>query len=146
MQLNSDMVVLNACETGLGEQISGEGVIGLAWAFFFTGVKSVVASLWSVNDAYTADFMVEFYKNIKAGKTKSESLRNAKLKFLDNKLTADPFFWAPFVSYGVDDPLYFPEEKRKKKIVIGLSSAGVVAIILAFWWRRRQTRTLSQAA
>ena len=66
------MIILSACETGLGENISGEGVIGLARSLFLTGVESVVASLWSVNDACSADFMLEFYKNGKYGKSKRE--------------------------------------------------------------------------
>ena len=137
LPISAEMVVLSACETGLGENISGEGVIGLARSFFLTGVESVVASLWSVNDASSADFMLEFYKQIKDGKSKSASLRAGKLKLIENKITADPFFWAPFVSYGTDDPLFYPKKERLHKTI---TFCGILLLLLggAAFYRRRK--------
>ena len=134
------MVVLSACETGLGENISGEGVIGLARSFFLTGFESVVASLRPVSDASSADFMLEFYKHIKDGKSKSESLRVGKLKLIENKITADPFFWAPFVSYGTDDPLFYPKKERLNKAII---FGGTLLLLLcgATIYKRRKKVT-----
>ena len=137
LPITAEMVVLSACETGLGENISGEGVIGLARSFFLTGVECVVASLWSVNDASSADFMLEFYKHIKDGESKSASLRAGKLKLIENKITADPFFWAPFVSYGTDDPLFYPKKERLNKAII-FGAALLLFLCGATIYKRRK--------
>ena len=102
MPVNADLVVLSACETGIGEQQRGEGVLSLARAFAFAGAKSIVASLWSVNDQSTMQIMDNFYKEIKAGKPKNIALANAKRSYLlqNPGLGAHPFFWAGFVALG----------------------------------------------
>jgi len=108
MKLNSDLVVLSACETGLGKIEDGEGVAGLTRAFMYAGAPSIVVSLWSVESGSTAQMMEEFYRNLLAGKNKAEALRQAKLTLMkeDNKLEgvnisySHPFFWAPFVLMG----------------------------------------------
>ena len=92
------MVVLSACETGIGKLQRGEGIISLARAFAYAGAKSIVTSLWSVNDQKTKDLMLLFYKNLRKGKSKSEALREAKLSFIakNDNPNAHPFFWAGF--------------------------------------------------
>jgi CHAT domain-containing protein len=102
LPVNADLVVLSACETGIGEQQRGEGVLSLARAFAFAGAKSIVASLWSVNDQSTMQIMDNFYKEIKAGKPKNIALANAKRSYLlqNPGLGAHPFFWAGFVALG----------------------------------------------
>ena len=87
LQLDADLVVLSACQTGLGKHLGGEGIVGLSTAFFFAGTPSLVMSLWNVPDAPTALLMHRFYSNLKAGKTKAAALREAK-KWLRN-LTLD---------------------------------------------------------
>jgi CHAT domain-containing protein/tetratricopeptide (TPR) repeat protein len=100
--LNADMVVLSACETGIGSLYGGEGVFSLARAFAFAGAKSVFTTLWQINDEKTKDLIIYFYKYLKKGETKDEALRNAKLKFLKrNKGEAlHPFFWAGMIGIG----------------------------------------------
>jgi CHAT domain-containing protein len=71
-------VVLSACQTGLGKELRGEGVVGLSTAFFFAGTPSLVMSLWNVSDVSTALLMRRFYGNLKAGQTKAAALREAK--------------------------------------------------------------------
>lgn len=102
LTLNADLVVLSACETGIGQLQRGEGIISLARAFAYSGAKSIVTSLWSVNDAKTKDLMLLFYKNLKKGKTKDGALREAKLSFMDKNThpNAHPFFWAGFIGIG----------------------------------------------
>lgn len=101
MRLNADMVVLSACETGIGELQKGEGVISLARGFSYAGAKSIITTLWSVNDAKTKELMEHFYTYIKMGKTKDAALRQAKLDFIDQySHAAHPFFWASFISIG----------------------------------------------
>ena len=98
LKLNADLVVLSACETGLGKEIKGEGLMSLMRAFMYAGTPSVVVSLWNVNDESAADLMIRFYRNLKTGMSKSEALRQAQLETIrDNGF---PFFWAPFVLVG----------------------------------------------
>lgn len=101
LKLNADLVLLSACETGIGEQQRGEGVVSLARAFAFAGAKSIVASLWSVNDKSTMQVMDNFYAELKSGKTKNIALANAKRQYLEkNPGQMHPFYWAAFVAVG----------------------------------------------
>ena len=102
MNLRSDMVVLSACETALGQRSDGEGVLGLTWALFVAGTPTSVVSQWSVDDTSTGKLMVEFYRNLRAneGLTKAESLRLAQLQLMQTKGYEHPFYWAPFVIVG----------------------------------------------
>lgn len=107
MTLNADMVVLSACESGLGKLKRGEGVISLARAFAYAGAKSVFTSLWAVNDEKTMELMLLFYKNIKKGMDKSEALQAAKLTFIEKQshTNAHPFYWAAFIGIGDMRPI-----------------------------------------
>lgn len=101
LQMPCDLVTLSACETGLGKFSPGEGLIGLTRSFFYAGSKSIVVSLWKVQDNSTALFMKYFYSEIlKNGKSKTEALRSAKLKMLKDKKFDSPYFWAPFILSG----------------------------------------------
>jgi len=108
MELSADLVVLSACETGLGEIKRGEGVIGLTRAFMYAGSPSVVVSLWSVESGSTAKFMEIFYGNLNSGMTKGEALRQAKISFMKETDVVNgekisyghPFFWGPFILMG----------------------------------------------
>lgn len=96
---DAELVVLSACQTGKGEMKKTEGVVGLTRAVMYAGSDAVVVSLWNVSDEGTKDLMIQFFDNILNKKmTKSEALRDAKLKFIKNKRT--PFIWSPFVMYG----------------------------------------------
>ena len=105
MNLNADMVVLSACETGLGELQKGEGIISLARAFTYAGAKSTINSLWNVNDVSTKLLMEQFYKNIKDGKPKDQALHEAKLSYLEYEEMDAPFFWASFIAMGNMEPI-----------------------------------------
>lgn len=109
MKLNADMVVLSACNTGSGEIASGEGVMSLGRAFVSSGVNSMVLTRWQVSDNFTPQIIRTFYQELKKGKRKSEALRIAKLKFLENgdNITAKPFYWSAFYVLGNDSPIYF---------------------------------------
>ncbi len=108
LKLNAEMVVLSACESGIGELQRGEGVISLARGFSYAGAKSILTTLWSVNDKETKKLMESFYLNIKAGMGKDEALHNAKLDFINNRShhSAHPFYWAAFVPLGNMEPIY----------------------------------------
>jgi CHAT domain-containing protein len=100
--LNSRLVMLSACETGLGKQKKGEGVIGLTRAFLYAGTPTVGVSLWSVNDNSTAQLMTDFYKRLLATPDGSPStaMRGAQTAMIAGKKYASPYYWAPFVLVG----------------------------------------------
>jgi CHAT domain-containing protein/Tfp pilus assembly protein PilF len=100
LKLNADLVVLSACETGLGKQVKGEGLVGLTHAFFYAGTPSILVSLWKVQDRSTADLMVNLYQQLDMDKDKAEALRMAKLQLIQQKRYAHPYYWAPFVLTG----------------------------------------------
>lgn len=100
VRLNADLVTLSACKTGLGKELAGEGLLGLTWAFQYAGARSVLASLWEVNDASTAELMKRFYRYLARGTGKAEALRRAQLDLLRRPATSAPFFWAAFQLSG----------------------------------------------
>ena len=100
LDLDADLVVLSACETGLGKQVSGEGLIGLSRAFFYAGASSLLVSLWNVAEVSTPDLMVSFYRQLESA-DKGEALRRAKLEMIaKGGAYAHPFYWSPFVLVG----------------------------------------------
>ena len=98
MNLNADLVVLSACDTGRG-RITGDGVVGLSRAFISAGAPSVVVSLWAVSDESTAALMVEFYNQLDQGQDKAQALRQAMLTMLQ-QYPEDPKHWAAFTLIG----------------------------------------------
>jgi CHAT domain-containing protein len=107
LKLGSPLVMLSACETGLGKEKRGEGVMGLTRAFLYAGAPTVGVSLWSVADKSTADLMTDFYKRLLSspgsasiGGSPSAAMRNAQLAMINGKKYSAPFYWAPFVLVG----------------------------------------------
>jgi CHAT domain-containing protein/Tfp pilus assembly protein PilF len=98
LQLNADLVVLSACETGRGRLYAGEGVTGLARAFLYAGSRGVVCSLWAVDDRETATFMAHLYGGLKDGRAAADALRAAKLEMI--RAGNPPVYWAPFILIG----------------------------------------------
>jgi CHAT domain-containing protein/tetratricopeptide (TPR) repeat protein len=100
LKLSADLVVLSACQTALGKEVTGEGLIGLTRAFFYAGVPSLVVSLWNVVDVHTPDFMLDFYEEMDSRHDKSRALQKAKLDLISKSRYAHPSFWAPFILIG----------------------------------------------
>ena len=96
---NIDLLVLSACQSGLGDIASSEGVFGLQRGFKLAGVHSIVMSMWEVDDEATKILMTEMYKNLAKGLSKQESFLNAQnaLRTIDDGLFDDPDYWAAFV-------------------------------------------------
>ena len=110
LQLNANLVVLSACETARGKMSRGEGIVGLTSAFLFAGSRSVVASLWDVNDESTSLFMEYFYAALKQGLPKGDALSKARRELMYSQIKiaatgeeeslASPYYWAPFILVG----------------------------------------------
>lgn len=94
------LVVLSACETGVGDVLNGEGVYGLRRALVIAGTESQVMSLWQVSDAATRDLMIDYYKGLMTGGGRSESLRTVQLEMLRGTDRQHPYYWASFIASG----------------------------------------------
>lgn len=101
LNLSAELVVLSACRTGLGKEIRGEGVIGLTRGFMHAGVPRVISSLWSVDDAATAELMARVYRELMSGKSNATAaLRSAQLSLWKTKKWQSPYYWAAFTLQG----------------------------------------------
>src|SRR5262249_7678436 len=101
LKLPVDLVVLSGCETGLGENVGGEGLIGLTRGFMYAGASRVVASLWSVSDMATADLMSHFYRAMeRQGMRPAAALRAAQIEMWQQKQWRSPYYWAAFQIQG----------------------------------------------
>jgi CHAT domain-containing protein len=97
IHITADLVTLSACRGAGARAYSGEGLVGFTWAFFQAGARNVVAGLWDVNDATTAELMNNFYERVAAGEPYANALREAKLRMLQT--SRKPYYWAPFQLY-----------------------------------------------
>ncbi|MEM7185019.1 MAG: CHAT domain-containing protein [Bacteroidota bacterium] len=129
-QNNASLVVLSGCNTTLGEQAVGEGVMSLARGFFYSGAQSVMSTLWSIDDRSTSEITKLFYENLDKGQKKSEALHNAKLSYINsNSLSeASPYYWASFIMLGENDTLEGDTRIWPYALVTGLL-LGTVLII-----------------
>ena len=101
LRLPAELVVLSACETGLGKEVKGEGLVGLTRGFMYAGAARVVVSLWSVNDKATSDLMSGFYqKMLKDGQRPAAALRAAQVEMWRQKAWQSPYYWAAFTLQG----------------------------------------------
>ncbi|MEL6590430.1 MAG: CHAT domain-containing tetratricopeptide repeat protein [Bacteroidota bacterium] len=134
LRLNAELVVLSACETGLGKLQRGEGILSLARGMSYAGANSVLTSLWQVNDASTADLMQRFYAHLDQGMSKDAALRNAKLDYLreSDQLGSHPYYWASFVPIGDMRPL------DTNNWIIPLLIGLVLFAGFAVYWRMRK--------
>jgi CHAT domain-containing protein len=103
LDLDADLVVLSACQTGLGKLVKGEGMVGLTRSFLYAGSSRIAVSLWEVSDMATAELMESFYRGMRGGAAPAAALRDAKLNMLKSARPAyrHPYFWAPFVITGL---------------------------------------------
>ncbi len=132
----ANLAVLSACNTGFGKLEKGEGVMSMARAFHFSGVPSVLMSLWKVPDKETKKIMVAFYKYLRKGEKKSDALRKAKIDYLNStsdKNLLHPFYWAGFVLNGNADQL-ITDYSTYYYILIGL----VLVSVFLFLLKKRQ--------
>jgi tetratricopeptide (TPR) repeat protein len=138
LKLNAGLVVLSACETGIGRNMVGEGVLSIARAFTYAGCPSVVMSLWDVPDAFTSTIMTRFYEYLNDGQSVSTSLQNAKLQFLEESdpFTAHPANWAAFVINGQD--LVFRKDRIMHLGIYAIAALAVAGAAGVMVYRRRR--------
>ncbi len=112
LDLNADLAVLSACHSGQGKVVAGEGMMSLGRAFAYAGVRSLLISRWEVSDYSAPHLMKYFYEGLKEGMYKSEALKYAQAKYLENHsdaLTSSPFYWSSFYILGDDSPIGKPK-------------------------------------
>ncbi|HEY0377993.1 MAG TPA: CHAT domain-containing tetratricopeptide repeat protein [Pyrinomonadaceae bacterium] len=133
LDLSTDLVVLSACRTGLGKNVQGEGVVGLTSGFMYTGAKSVVASLWKVDDDATAELMSRFYAALlKDGLSPAEALKKAKLEMRRQERWHAPFYWAAFVLHGeYAEVIRLP---RRTSLTPALVIGGALALAISCYY------------
>jgi len=139
-----DLVVLSACRTGLGEDVKGEGLIGLTRGFMYAGASSVVASLWNVDDEATAELMKHFYANmLQKGMRPAEALRLAQNKLRENPAWQSPHYWAAFVLQGeFKEPIRLPlptGAPRAVQNIVGLALLLLLLLGIAWGYQRRHS-------
>ena len=142
LQLNADLAVLSACNTGYGKLNKGEGVMSLARAFSYAGVPATVTSLWKASDLTTPEIMLDFYKNLKLRMPKDAALHQAKLTYLKDapeSVAANPYFWAAFVPLGNMEAM---DMSNSTPLSIWAIAIGLTALFsVGFWlWKVKFTK------
>ncbi len=136
LSLNADLVVLSACETGVGEMQRGEGIISLARGFSYAGARSLLTTLWRVSDDKAARLMKDFYKELSQQTRKDLALQNSKINYLTNcrDREAHPFYWAAFVGMGNMESLERPSSWSKWAWGI----LGFLILGLGVWYGKKR--------
>lgn len=144
MKLNADLVVLSACKTGTGKEIKGEGVMGLNTAFLQAGARSVVSTLWQVEDNAANQLMKEFYTQmVFGGLPPSAALRAAQIKLYKDPQFRSPFFWAAFTIQGdANTPPNFTRGHARSVIAAGV--CAILVIVGFLIWRKRSAQRTSK--
>jgi CHAT domain-containing protein len=143
LRMPADLVVLSACSTGLGKDVRGEGLIGLTRGFMYAGASGVVASLWKVDDAATAELMKRFYEGLfSKGLSPAAALREAQLEMSKQPRWQSPYYWAGFVIQGSHDGQisgsYLSYLTQKRVAIVASLLGALLVVSLLILHRRRQ--------
>lgn len=138
-QYHQHLVFLSACETGLGEEVQGEGVFSLSRSFLKAGARSVISTLWKINDKISADQVLLIYQNLLKGYSKDEAIRSMQLDYINGNTYGNkyamPYYWAAFQCHGNAGPLRGLQEKSNSPLWISFSMA--LAAVLYFLIRMK---------
>ena len=144
----TQLVVLSACETGLGKDVRGEGLVGLSRGFIYAGSSSVIASLWKVQDNATSQLMTQFYKGVfDEGLTPSAALRKAKTYMWRQPRYREPFYWAAFALQGeYREKIALPpkSEGQSSSVLLAIGVSVAAAILLILYTVRKRSNILTQ--
>ncbi len=137
IDLNAELAVLNACESGLGKLQEGEGMISLAYGMKYAGCPSTVMSLWKVDEKISSNITEQFLDILHSGANKSEALRTAKLDYLNSadKALQSPFYWGGLILMGKDGPVADPPSS-----IVWLVFLGLLVFVGLFFLRQRRKR------
>ncbi|MGB1312015.1 CHAT domain-containing protein [Bizionia paragorgiae] len=142
LNISPKLVVLSACETGIGKLQKGEGPMSLARGFSYAGAKNILFSLWQISDASTARIMALFYKDYSNSESASYANRQSKLKYLDDTGISNskksPYYWSAFVYYG---SLETPHKNNTSYILIGIISILIIVLLLSIFKRQYGKRS-----
>ncbi|NER19067.1 CHAT domain-containing protein [Spongiivirga citrea] len=131
---NADLVVLSACNTGVGGYESGKGIVSLSQAFMYSGIPATVSSLWSAPDLATKEIMVSFYKYLQKGLSKSAALQKSKQDYLRNTDQIEfkhPYYWAPFILNGDNTSLDIKAENNNWMWIL-IGGVGLILTLIFF--------------
>lgn len=131
LNLNTELMVLSSCESGSGSYSEGSGIIGLGRALNFAGAQSLILNSWSIRDKTASDIMVSFYESLSAGASKNESLRSAKLSYI-NSTNSNPAVWGSLILFGNPDAIHKKTEYQFH-LIFGL----IVSSLLLYLFFRR---------
>lgn len=141
VNIPADLVVLSACNTGVGKINKGEGILSLGNAFQYAGAKSLMLSRWKISDETTPEIMKLFYKNLKKGITKSKALQQAKIDYLNttNVFTSHPYYWGSFYILGDTNTVELSSTSSNIYYYIG----GFITLCFGvFMFRRKKTKKI----
>ena len=139
LKLPVELVVLSACNTGLGKDVRGEGLIGLTRGFMYAGALSVVASLWKVDDEATAELMRHFYKfMLRDNFSPAAALREAQLELRKQKRWQSPYYWSGFIIQGQYVQRQTPSRVKWNPVVVTAVSIALIGIVALLFRRRRK--------
>jgi CHAT domain-containing protein len=131
LELNSDLVTLSACQTGLGQLIQGEGIVGLSRAFFHAGVSSAIISLWAVHDQATSQFMERYYYHLRSSNSIMDALQETKLEMIDSGVLSHPYYWAGFVVTGHSNKVIYPSGLNSVVFLTALLlTVGIITFLI----------------
>ncbi len=145
LKLSADLVVLSACDTGLGKDVKGEGLIGLTRGFMYAGAGGVAASLWKVDDDATAELMKNFYEGMfRRGLAPAAALKEAQLRMWKQKRWHAPYYWAAFVIQGQYDQQEMTGFQRSlgKPLAVAAGVGAMLVLAAILLLRRRRKRIL----
>jgi CHAT domain-containing protein len=139
LHLNADLVVLSGCQTGLGEDLSGEGLVGLTQGFLYAGSKSVVVSLWKVEDNTAATLMTSFYQEmLEKGAPPAVALRQAKLKMYRQATLRAPYHWSAFIIQGeFRAPVPTWRRRLRPRSLWAVTAVLAIAAWILYSWVKR---------
>ncbi|MCF8229890.1 MAG: CHAT domain-containing protein [Bacteroidales bacterium] len=137
---NVEMLVLNACNTGIGDYLSGEGLISFAWAFHYAGCPSIIMNLNETDDYAAMKILSIYYENLKEGASKSSALQMAKLEYLESvpPSKTNPKFWSNTTLIGSTAPIYSPKWQNLFVYIAGVT----LLLVLGFVFRKRLFKVL----
>lgn len=135
LNLDSELIMLNSCESGGDRAIQGGGIMGLSRALHYAGARSLILNAWSVNDQFAADFAEKFYDYINDGETKSRALQLTKIDFIKSS-NANPHYWGPYILNGNNEPLI---QKRGANLSNWLIALVFIAGFILVSRSRQQT-------